>query len=64
MKDILLYSLFAAATLMTVVPAHAVNIQPGEVLSVAKTQPSTMCCYSSTHTPLEPSVTDYNLAVA
>jgi hypothetical protein len=63
MKNILLYSLFAAGTLMTVVPAHAASTQPGEVVSVVKSQPQTMCCYSSTDTPLESSVNDYNLQV-
>ena len=64
MKNILLYSFFAAITLMTVVPAHAVATQTGEVLSVVKTQPQPLCCYDGADdAPLQFSVNDYNLKV-
>ena len=62
MKSILLYTFFAAI-LMTVVPAHAVSTQTGEVLSVVKSQPQPLCCYDGTDTPLQSSVNDYNLKV-
>jgi hypothetical protein len=64
MKNILLYSLFAAAILMTVTPAQALtSMRHEKVLSVVESHPQPLCCSDGTDAPLQFGVNDYNLKV-
>jgi len=63
MRKTLLYLLLAGPALLSTVSANAVTNQTAQVLSVTKSAPEQMCCYSATDAPLAPNESVYTLQV-